>query len=76
MTCVITSGNYFVTQYGYDLMLGGWDDIGRCFTHFKNLVVVQRVMTQQELDDFRTNKMSMSKDTLLVQSEIKTNVTF
>lgn len=72
----VPTSNYYVTQYGYDLNLSGWDDIYNCFSHFRNLVVVKRAMTEQELTDYRLTKMSMTEDTLLVQSEIETNVTF
>lgn len=67
--------NYYETQYGYDFKLGGWDNNSGCYTHFKNLIVLKRAMTQVELDDFRLAKMRATKDTLNIQNEISTNIT-
>jgi hypothetical protein len=67
--------NYYETQYGYDFKLGGWDNNNGCYTHFKNLIVLKRAMTQTELDDYRLNKMRAKKDSLLVQNQISTNIT-
>ena len=64
--------NYYETQYGYDFKLGGWDNNTGCWTHFKNLIVLKRAMTSQELDDFRLQKMKAYPDELLIQNEIQT----
>jgi len=43
------AANYFVTQYGYDLQLGGWDNGNPCNSYFKDLIVLQRALTATEL---------------------------
>ena len=47
----IPSANYYLTQNGYDLMLGGWDNGNPCNTYFKDLVVVVgTAMTDSEIE--------------------------
>ena len=75
-TIVVTaSANYYVTQYGYDLKLGGWDNNGGCYTHFRNLIVLKRAMTTDELNNYRLNKMKATKDGIYVQNGISSQET-
>ena len=69
------ASNYFVNQYGYDLYLGGWDDNGGCYTHFKNLLVAKRALTTTELNNFRLNKLKAFKDVIFLQAGAETNAT-
>ena len=74
-TIVVTaSANYYVTQYGYDLKLGGWDNNGGCYTHFRNLIVLKRAMTTDELNSYRLNKMKATKDGLYLQNGISSGI--
>lgn len=43
------SANAYVTQYGYDLKLGGWDNGNPTNTYFRDLVVVKRNLSDAEL---------------------------
>ena len=45
----ISTPNKFVTQHGYDLLLGGWDNGAICQAFYKDLIVAQRCLTEQEL---------------------------
>lgn len=45
----ISTPNKLVTQHGYDLLLGGWDDGAICQAYYKDLIVAQRCLTEQEL---------------------------
>lgn len=45
----LTTPNKFVTQFGYDLLLGGWDNTTICQAYYKDLIVAQRCLTEQEL---------------------------
>ena len=45
----ITNANRFVTQFGYDLTLGGWNDTEMCQAFYKDLIVAQRVLSEDEL---------------------------
>lgn len=66
--------NYYVTQYGYDFKLSGWDNNGGCYTHFRNLIVLKRAMSSAELDSYRLNKMKATKDGLYVQNGISSGI--
>ena len=69
------AANYYETQYGYDFKLSGWDNNNETWSHYKNLIVLKRAMTTQELDDYRLQKMKAYSHELLIQSEIETGVT-
>jgi hypothetical protein len=43
------STNAYVTQYGYDFKLGGWDNANPTNTYFRDLVVVKRNLSDAEL---------------------------
>lgn len=69
-----TVPNYYVTQYGYDFKLGGWDNNSGCYTHFRNLVVLKRAMSQDELEQYRKTKMKATKDGLYIQNGINSGI--
>lgn len=73
LSTTTTISNYYVTQYGYDLKIGGWDNNNNSWSHFKNLVVAKRAMTQTELDDYRLTKLKATEDGLILNN-INTNV--
>lgn len=39
----------FISTHGYDLLLGGWDSTTVCQAYYKDLIVAQRCLTEQEL---------------------------
>jgi len=44
-----TASNAYVTQYGYDLKLGGWDNDNPTNTFFRDLVVLKRSASDAEI---------------------------
>lgn len=46
----ISSANRYVTQFGYDLLLDGWDNGAICQAFYKDLIVAQRCLTDKELE--------------------------
>ena len=42
--------NYFVTSYGYDLKLGGYDHTQDCNTMFKDLIVLKRALPDADIE--------------------------
>lgn len=65
--------NYYVTQYGYDLFLGGWDNTNVCNTHFRDLIVVKRSLSDEEVLNIYKNKMEhTNKNILRIQNSIYT----
>lgn len=67
------ASNYFVTQYGYDLKLSGWDDSNTHDTYFKDLFVAKRALTDDEINSIRNKGLSKTADGIQVQGRIKTN---
>jgi len=65
-----TTANRYVTQYGYDLKLGGWDDINNCNTYFRDLIVIKRALTESEIETVYKKEMSFFSDYAQVQHEI------
>jgi len=47
----------YVTQYGYDLKLGGWDTTYTVNSYYKDLVVAKRAMTDTELSAIYNTQM-------------------
>jgi len=62
--------NYFVTQHGYDLMLGGWDNINVSNSYFKDLFVVKRALSDTELNNITNCQMRAKKNNLLISEKI------
>lgn len=68
--------NYFVTQYGYDFKMGGWDNNAACDAYFRDLVVAKRALTDAELTELFKTKMQMTTSgELQVQNSISTGAT-
>jgi hypothetical protein len=69
---VVTSlANYFVTQHGYDLKLGGYDNANPVNSFYRNLVISKRPLTQVEINDLYKNEMRMFKDKLQIQGRLR-----
>ena len=68
------ASNYFVTQYGYDFKLGGWDNNTGTYTHFKNLIVSKRALSSTELDAYRLQKMKAFNDEVVIQSGVSSSI--
>ncbi|MCG8499980.1 MAG: hypothetical protein MJB12_06180, partial [Firmicutes bacterium] len=66
--------NAYVTQYGYDLKLGGWDDQKVCNTYFRDLVVTKYALTGTQLASIYNTQMRAYKDKLQIQSSISENM--
>lgn len=54
--------NYYVTPYGYDLKLGGWDSTGTCNSYFKDLIVVKSALSVVELEVIHSTQARTCKD--------------
>lgn len=66
--------NAYVTQYGYDLKLGGWDDQKVCNTYFRDLVVTKYALTGTQLASIYNTQMRAYKDKLQIQDSISENM--
>lgn len=69
------SSNRFVTQHGYDFKLSGWDNTNPCHSYFRDLIVVKRAMTSDELTNYRNVKMKAIYDGLYIQNGINSTAT-
>lgn len=69
------SSNRFVTQYGYDFKLSGWDNTNPCYSYFRDLIVVKRAITSDELTNYRNVKMKAIYDGLYIQNGINSTAT-
>lgn len=64
----ITKANAMVTQYGYDLFLGGWDNTYLCGSYYRDLLVYQYLLSDDEVNkicktwitDYENNTVSIS----------------
>jgi hypothetical protein len=65
------ASNYFVTQYGYDLKLGGWDNSNVCNTYFRDLIVVKKALSNDELSALYRCFMRIQSNKLYVQNNVK-----
>lgn len=64
------ANNYFVTQYGYDFKLGGWDNGNPTNTYFRDLIVVKRALSNIELNNIY-KQMSIYKSKAHTQNIIE-----
>jgi hypothetical protein len=62
--------NAFVTQYGYDLKFGGWDNGSACNSYYRDLIVAKRAFTDAELMEMYKTQIRLDKDTLCIQHKI------
>lgn len=58
----ISAGDFFINQYGYDLMLGGWDDTNVCNNYYRDVVVAKRKLTDSEIDLLYNRRLRMVAD--------------
>ena len=64
--------NYFVSQYGYDLKLGGYNNGNPPNSYYKDLVVAKRALTDTELTTIYNTQMRAynSNSILLIRNGI------
>lgn len=62
------SSNYYVTQYGYDLKLGGWDNGNPPNAYYRDLVVAKRAFTSTELNALYRNHLKQKKSQIILRS--------
>jgi hypothetical protein len=62
-----TAANAYVTQYGYDLKLGGWDNGSACNSYYRDLIIAKRAFTDTELTALYKTLIRQQKDNLLIQ---------
>ena len=72
-TVSTAAANYYVTQYGYDLFLGGWDNVNVSNTYFRDLIVAKRYLSDTEVLNIYNNKMQhTNKNILKIQNSVYT----
>lgn len=63
------TSNAYVTQYGYDFKMGGWDNGNPTNTYFRDLIVLKRALSDTELNNiykqFSINKTSIYTENLI-----------
>lgn len=63
----ISKPNAFVTPWGYDLFLGGWDNSATCTAEYKDLFITQQTLTDEQINklyktwitDYENNTISI-----------------
>lgn len=66
--------DYFVTQHGYDLKLGGYGDVFVCAGMYRDLVVVSRSLSDEYLDAIYPTMLKYRNDTLHVIGDINETI--
>lgn len=66
-----SGANSYVTQYGYDFKLGGWDNTNPTNTFFRDLVILQRAATDTELEHMYRAFFTVGDQTRISQSLIE-----
>ena len=66
-----TVANFYVTQYGYDLKLGGWDNIYVCNAYFKDLVVAKYALSDSEISNIMNNNMNIHSDKIQISNQLQ-----
>ena len=56
----------YVTQNNYDLQLGGWDAANPCNAYYKDLIVLKRALSNQEIDYMYATKLKMYADAITI----------
>jgi len=70
------TANGYVTQYGYDFKMGGWDNSNQGNTYYKDFVIVpSRAISDAEIETLRNTKMRASKDTINISNQVIEGVT-
>lgn len=68
--------DHYVTPYGYDLKLGGWDNVnGGCNSYYKDLIVAKRALSDVELDALYQVQQRAGKNNFFVQHRVEENRT-
>lgn len=67
--------NAFVTQHGYDFMLGGWDNQGAPNAYYRDLIVAKRAFTDEEVNNLFKTRASSREDALYISGKIVVNPT-
>jgi len=70
-TVSTSAANYYVTQYGYDLKLGGWNNGNPCNAFYRDLIVLKRALTNTEVENIYKEKLLLNNG-INLQSSIKT----
>lgn len=66
-----TAANYYVTQYGYDFKLGGWDNSNPSNSYFRDLIVGTRALSDSELDTlYKTQIRAYKNGKAQIQGQI------
>ena len=74
-TASISTANYFVTQYGYDFKLGGWDNNNPPNTYYRDLIVAKRALSDTELNAIARTQMRSYVGKLQIQGSLLENQT-
>jgi len=74
-TVSISTPNYFVTQYGYDFKLGGWDNVNPPNTYYRDLIVAKRALSDAELNAIARTQMRAYVGKLQIQGSLLENQT-
>jgi hypothetical protein len=70
---VVASGipeNAYVTQYGYDLKLNGWDNNYACNSYFKDMIVAKRALTDAEIEYIYKSQMIPGQNKFITMNEV------
>lgn len=65
------ASNYYVTQHGYDLKLGGYDNTVGCNTFTRDLIVAKRAFTDAEVTALANNQMTTGLKSLRVYGVLR-----
>lgn len=68
ITVSTTAANYYLTQYGYDFKLGGWDNGNVNNSYFRDLVVAKRAFTDAEQDNMYNQMKVRYNDGLYIKT--------
>lgn len=65
--------NYYVTQYGYDFKLGGWDNENPTNTYFKDLIIAKKALTNDDINNIY-KQLSINKINTYSHDIIENNI--
>lgn len=72
-TLTVTTANAFITQYNYDLLLGGWDNnVSGCYS-YRDLVVAKKALNDTEINKYTKTFFKSNIDYLQINNEIIEN---
>jgi len=65
------TANGYVTQYGYDFKMGGWDNGNQGNTYYKDFVIVpSRAISDAEIQTIYNTKMRAYSDTINISNQV------